>query len=33
MKVKIKRWHGVATWKWEIDEDVCGICRYNIIIN
>ena len=23
MKVKIKRWHGVMIWKWEIDEDVC----------
>lgn len=22
MKVKIKRYHGVAVWKWEIDEDV-----------
>ncbi len=22
MKVTIKRWHGVAIWKWEIDEDV-----------
>ncbi len=22
MKVKIKKWHGVAIWKWEIDEDV-----------
>jgi hypothetical protein len=24
MKVKIKRWHGVAIWKWGIDEEVCG---------
>jgi hypothetical protein len=23
MKVKIKRWHGVAIWKWDIaDEEV-----------
>lgn len=22
MKVKVKRWHGVAVWKWEIDEEV-----------
>ena len=22
MKVRIKRWHGVAVWKWEIDEEV-----------
>ena len=27
VKVRINRWHGVAVWKWEIDEDVCGICR------
>ncbi|KAE9051296.1 hypothetical protein PR001_g1580 [Phytophthora rubi] len=28
MKVTIKRWHGVATWKWGVDEECCGICRY-----
>ena len=27
MKVRIKRWHGVAVWKWDVDDDVCGICR------
>ena len=27
MKVKINRWHGVAIWKWDLDEDCCGICR------
>ena len=27
MKVKIKRWHGVGSWRLIIDEDVCGICR------
>ena len=27
MKVKVKKWHATATWKWGIDEDVCGICR------
>ena len=27
MKVKVKRWHCVAVWKWEIDDEVCGICR------
>lgn len=21
------RWHGVAVWKWDVNEDVCGICR------
>lgn len=28
MKVTIKRWHGVATWHWGVDEECCGICRY-----
>lgn len=27
MKVKVKRFHGVAVWKWDIDDSVCGICR------
>lgn len=31
MKVKIKEWHGVATWQWHIDkpnaDELCGICR------
>ncbi|KAJ1310660.1 hypothetical protein OPQ81_009190 [Rhizoctonia solani] len=39
MKVKVKHWHAVAHWKWDIgteseaqgddedEEDVCGICR------
>lgn len=28
MKVKIKKWDAVATWRWDIpDDDVCGICQ------
>ncbi|PMD24413.1 RING/U-box, partial [Hyaloscypha hepaticicola] len=28
MKVKIKKWNAVATWRWDIpDDDVCGICQ------
>ncbi|CAE6526798.1 unnamed protein product [Rhizoctonia solani] len=39
MKVKVKHWHAVAHWKWDVgtevetqgddeeEEDVCGICR------
>ncbi|EDN98161.1 hypothetical protein SS1G_13018 [Sclerotinia sclerotiorum 1980 UF-70] len=28
MKVKIKTWNAVATWRWDLDEDdVCGICQ------
>lgn len=36
MKVKVKRWHAIAQWRWDIgaehddaegEGDVCGICR------
>ena len=27
MKVKILRYHAVASWHWDIKEDMCGICR------
>ncbi|CAI2166288.1 14571_t:CDS:2 [Funneliformis geosporum] len=28
MKVKVKGWHGVAVWRWDVpNEEVCGICR------
>mmetsp|Transcript_21249 Transcript_21249/g.62044 ORF Transcript_21249/g.62044 Transcript_21249/m.62044 type:complete len:88 (+) Transcript_21249:101-364(+) len=27
MKVKVKRWHGVATWSWNVNDECCGICR------
>lgn len=28
MKVKIKAWNAVASWRWDVPEDdVCGICR------
>ncbi|KAG5946541.1 hypothetical protein E4U60_003998 [Claviceps pazoutovae] len=28
MKVTIKEWNTVATWRWDIPEDdVCGICQ------
>ena len=28
MKVTIRSWHAVATWRWDMPEDdVCGICR------
>jgi len=29
MKVRIKRWQAVSTWRWDLrdEEDVCGICR------
>ena len=28
MKVTIKEWNAVASWRWDMAEDeVCGICR------
>lgn len=28
MKVTIKEWNTVATWRWDIpQDDVCGICQ------
>ena len=27
LKVSIKNWHGVASWKWIANDDTCGICR------
>ncbi|XP_018565218.1 anaphase-promoting complex subunit 11 [Leptinotarsa decemlineata] len=27
MKVRIKNWTGVATWRWVANDDNCGICR------
>ena len=27
MKVQIDQWLAVATWKWDIEEDMCSICR------
>lgn len=27
MKVAISKYHGVATWHWDVDDECCGICR------
>lgn len=29
MKVTIKSWQAVATWRWDLreDDDTCGICQ------
>ena len=27
LKVSIKGWNGVASWKWIANDDTCGICR------
>lgn len=27
LKVTIKNWNGVASWKWVANDDTCGICR------
>ena len=26
-KFEIKRWNAVALWAWDIQTDVCSICR------
>ena len=28
LKVTVKSWNGVASWKWIANDDTCGICRY-----
>ena len=28
LKVTVKGWNGVASWKWIANDDTCGICRY-----
>ncbi|XP_050674133.1 anaphase-promoting complex subunit 11-like isoform X2 [Leptidea sinapis] len=27
MKVTVKGWTGVATWRWTANDENCGICR------
>mmetsp|Transcript_6552 Transcript_6552/g.8023 ORF Transcript_6552/g.8023 Transcript_6552/m.8023 type:complete len:95 (+) Transcript_6552:151-435(+) len=27
MKIKVKKWHTVGYWSWNISQDVCGICQ------
>ncbi|XP_061736801.1 anaphase-promoting complex subunit 11 isoform X1 [Nerophis ophidion] len=27
MKVKVKKWNGVASWLWVANDENCGICR------
>ncbi len=27
MKIKVKSWTAVATWRWVANDDSCGICR------
>ena len=29
LKVTVKGWNGVASWKWIANDDTCGICRYS----
>ena len=26
-KINIKNWHGVASWTWTTEDDLCGICH------
>lgn len=27
VKIRIKNWHTVAEWKWNVSEENCGICQ------
>ena len=27
MKVNILKWHAVASWTWDAQDETCGICR------
>ncbi|KAG6507502.1 hypothetical protein ZIOFF_032851 [Zingiber officinale] len=27
MKIKILKWHAVASWTWDAQDETCGICR------
>lgn len=27
LKVRVRRYHGVARWIWDANDDVCGICQ------
>jgi len=27
IRVRLKRFHGVAKWSWNANDDVCGICQ------
>mmetsp|Transcript_25355 Transcript_25355/g.71106 ORF Transcript_25355/g.71106 Transcript_25355/m.71106 type:complete len:87 (-) Transcript_25355:19-279(-) len=27
MKVKVKSWNAIASWKWVVEDEDCGICR------
>jgi len=28
LKITIRKWSGVAVWKWLANDDTCGICRF-----
>lgn len=25
--VRLKHWHAVAEWRWDVNDETCGICR------
>lgn len=27
MRVRVRSWHGVASWLWVANDENCGICR------
>ena len=28
---KVKKWNHVCLWQWDVDNDVCAICRIIIL--
>lgn len=30
MKIKINKWNGFGVWRWNMEEDLCGICRVEL---
>ena len=31
LAARSNRWHAVAHWEWDVNDDCCGICRYGPI--
>ena len=27
----LKKWNGVAMWKWDVECDICAICRVQVM--
>lgn len=29
LNVRVKRWHGVALWRWDYSEETCAVCQFS----